>query len=471
LKKYLLLGFIISRFWFNVSFAQTEVNVLKSIYTTGIKRIGIDKAGNLYLCGYFNGEFKFGKQFYNEREGKYFISKVSPDYQPIWLMQFVQPVKEIAVADSAIYLFGQFQRAMKIGQQLMEAKGDFNAFLAKLDLDGQLLWHRQFTSSRDALANALVLDNQENIYITGGFLGDIDIAGTQLKDIQFKNIYLARFTPQGNLAWVRQATGGNNPLTGVFVRSLATDDSGSVYWGGGIAGNAVFGSEKLSSSKEYFGGEGAMPTMDIFLAKYSSGGDLIWLKNIAQNAELQEITLDNNQCIYLTGYFRGSANINKGLGESTFEDTKLKTSIAANKQPHERMYLAKYSPLGNLIWVKKADGNGDNRGVGLIYSKHKDRVYVSGIFNKEMLLSQYVLTNLESSTSEKSDIFLACFKPNGAIDWAVSGGGAESEELAACKADHQGNIYLIGRFKFQAVFGEFVLEAEGASSNGFIVKY
>ena len=77
---------------------------------------------------------------------------------------------------------------------------------------------------------------------------------------------------------------------------------------GNIAGQGVFGKTKISSSKEVFAGEGYVFNSDIFLARYDPQGNLKWVKNIAQNAEAQDMLCTDNGSIYLTGYFEGNRN-------------------------------------------------------------------------------------------------------------------------------------------------------------------
>jgi hypothetical protein len=468
LRRLLLVGWIWLGLGLAEAYSQPKAQIIASIFSTGTKLLASDEQGNLYVSGYFNRELELPEIRLNEQNGKYFLIKYSPDLQPLKVWQFEQPFKDLLVKDSAIYILGQFSGSIQLGEKTLEAQGDYATYLAKLDFSGNVLWHKQFSSRQDALAGGLASDSQGNIVVCGSFVGNLQIESFDLKAIEMKNIYLAKFDPQGNLQWLRQATGGTNPLTGIFVWGITADSEGNVIIGGSLIGAGWFGKEKIVSSKEVFRGEGATYNTDIFLAKYNSKGDLVWTKIIAQNAELHDLVADNNGCIYLTGHFRGSPNLRQGLGQSTFEDLTLQTTIADNMQPDEKIYLAKYSPLGNLIWVKKADGEGNSRGISLAFSPAKQKVYVSGYFGKELILGQTTLT--KESKNTKTDIFLTCFQPNGAFDWAVAGQGLESEEVTDCEVDTEGKVYLIGKFKKQMQFGELQLMTEGSNSNGFLIR-
>ncbi|MCU0444625.1 MAG: hypothetical protein MUE85_06865 [Microscillaceae bacterium] len=448
--------------------AQSQSQVIQSMFTTGTKLLASDSQGNLYVSGYFNRELELPIARLDEQRGKYFLLKYSPDLvvQKVW--QFSQPFKDLLVKDTSIYILGQFSGTIQLDTLTLHAKGDYETYLAKLNSQGNVQWIRQLSSRQDALAGGLASDSAGNILVSGSFVNNLEIGQTTLNAIELKNIYLAKFNPQGDLQWLRQATGGSNPLTGIFVWGLSTDSEGNVLIAGSVIGRAWFGKTSMVSSQEVFRGEGAAYNNDIFLAKYNAQGELAWAKVIAQNAEVQDIVADTNGCIYLTGHFRGSPNLSKGLGQSTFEDLTLQTTIADNMQPDEKLYLAKYSPLGNLLWVKKAEGKGNSRGISLAFSARKQKVYVSGYFGEELKLGQTHLQKLNQNP--KIDIFLASFQPNGAFDWAIAGQGEDSEEVSDCEVDTEGRVYLIGKFKKQMQFGELRLSTAGGNSNGFLIR-
>ena len=72
---------------------------------------------------------------------------------------------------------------------------DYDAFVAKFDPNGNILWYKTFGGSKREHAYGVALDNLGNIYVTGG-TNSFSASGTY-------DIFVARFDPNGNLEWFK----------------------------------------------------------------------------------------------------------------------------------------------------------------------------------------------------------------------------------------------------------------------------
>jgi hypothetical protein len=72
---------------------------------------------------------------------------------------------------------------------------DHDAFVAKFAPNGTILWYKTFGGSKREHAYGVALDNFGNIYVTGG-TNSFSANATY-------DIFVARFDPNGNLAWFR----------------------------------------------------------------------------------------------------------------------------------------------------------------------------------------------------------------------------------------------------------------------------
>jgi hypothetical protein len=72
---------------------------------------------------------------------------------------------------------------------------DYDAFVAKFDPNGNILWYKTFGGGKREHAYGVALDNLGNIYVTGG-TNSFSPSATY-------DIFVARFDPNGNLAWFR----------------------------------------------------------------------------------------------------------------------------------------------------------------------------------------------------------------------------------------------------------------------------
>ena len=169
-----------------------------------------------------------------------------------------------------------------------------------------------------------------------------------------KNIFYFLFFIMLNISAFSQSWqwasrfGGASPDPNSFnpdetIRGIATDSSGNVYVCGRIRSGADLDGTPITTYGGY----------DIFLAKYNSFGNIIWLK-IAGSALDDEqgdaITLDKYGHIYLTGVFRSAP-----IQSCNFFGTII-------NQSNINTFVAKLDTSGNLIWVKRADLNASSGG-------------------------------------------------------------------------------------------------------------
>ena len=103
---------------------------------------------------------------------------------------------------------------------------------------------------------------------------------------------------------------------------------------------------------------------DIFIAKYTSDGNLIWIRhaggspNQAASNGSWGIAVDNNDNVVASGFYTGSI---------TFDTITLPIGGA-----NESVFLVKYDPGGNLIWAKAGTGPFQCHGRGITTDNIKD---------------------------------------------------------------------------------------------------
>ena len=100
--------------------------------------------------------------------------------------------------------------------------------------------------------------------------------------------------------WVRKVeikNGGEKPPIGNADMGAKneTDESGNIFVAGHFRETVDFGTQSLISKGE----------CDFFIAKYSSNGDLAWVKQIQglKDQRVGDMDIDRNGDIYLTGEF------------------------------------------------------------------------------------------------------------------------------------------------------------------------
>ncbi|MDX2305433.1 MAG: hypothetical protein NW226_21660 [Microscillaceae bacterium] len=442
--------------------AQEMFWAIQSPNITGGELIATDQEGNMYLTAYFEKELQIGNQILKEESGRFFLVKFTPDQKVLWVLQMECPMEDLQIQGETIYLFGHFKNQFRIAGEEVFGNEYYTAFIAQLNPEGQLIWHKTLSGKGDVLAKEMTLDSLGNVFICGNFEETVVLGDTILHKIRKKNIYLAKYKPDGEFGWASQATGGLTAFTGIHVWGLTWDSTGHLLLMGNLSGEAFFGKTGIVSSHEVFAGEGAVYNSDIFLARYTLDGQLIWVKNIAQNAEAQDMICSDNGSIYLTGYF--SENSTSTL--ANFDGKKLKT---AQNQAVEQVFVAKYSPLGNLIWLKRGTSPFNNRGISIATDQKNKYVYITGYFYKNLSV-----TGSDDLFSEhqglNSDIFLLCFQANGKFIFLEKAAGVENDHVSDSWVDTQENWLLTGRFKKELIFRHTQLHLEHDKSNAFVLK-
>ena len=141
-------------------------------------------------------------------------------------------------------------------QTILTSAGDNEAFIAKYDSAGALVWAKRAT----ALAGgSIAVDASGNTYVTGGFTAAATFAPGEANQTTLTGAredgFLAKYDSAGKLVWVKRA-GGN----------IAVDRAGNSYVTGSFGGTAAFGTVEANPTILTSAGD-----RDAFVAKYGRG--------------------------------------------------------------------------------------------------------------------------------------------------------------------------------------------------------
>lgn len=334
-----------------------------------------------------------------------------------------------------IYVSGYYSSDnMTIGTVLLENKGlSFNdGFLAKYDPTGNLLWAQRFGGTSNDRGTAVATDKDGNVFLTGYFYSPTIIFGTDtLKNAgNVGDIFIVKFDGSGNILWAKRegAVGLEIP------HSIHIDGNNNIIVAGRFSSNSItFGTTTLLQAG----------SMDVFIVKYDSAGEILWAKGAGggSNDEGYSLSSDPSENIYLAGYFTQPAN---------FGNIKLTSAGQAD------MFLAKYDPSGNVLWAKSAGGKGDDRSTGL-ETDASGNSYITGFYtNDSILFGQFLIPNDSVDNS-----FIAKYDTDGNVIWAKGiGGDCEATDLALIN----NNVYVCGSFNASTLkYGSSTLVLSGSS--------
>jgi hypothetical protein len=291
--------------------------------------------------------------------------------------------------------------------------------------------------SRDS-GRGVCVDKEGNVIVTGYFSGKMKFEETTYEGRGIDDIFIAKYNPTGDLLWVKTAGG---PLDDISI-GVATDNEGNILVAGSFDSIAFFDNVLLTSN----GG------IDGFLAKYSTNGDLVWVKKIGGVGVDRgfAVATDYKGAAYITGTFEGFA---------AFGNSVLTSKGNAD------VYVAKYNADGNIEWAKRAGGNQEDLGLGIAVDFERG-CYITGSFKN--------LADFGDETfftpSVSSEIYIAKIDSAGQWEWAEQAGGLTGDAGFAIAVDNQRNAYITGYFADEAYFGDFTLLARGYN-DVFVAKY
>jgi hypothetical protein len=328
-------------------------------YYTDMK---VDASGNCYNSGYMSGMFDVDPSpavntltvgtpgFWPQVP---VLSKYDASGNLVWIKALQGRKNTISYAFSNvldasgnIYISGIFTDTLDFdpgaSSFTLSSKGNFDLFVAKYDNSGNFLWAKSTGGSNEDRAQTMTLDASGNLYLSGFFAGTVDFdfsSGVQnlTSADPYRSMFIAKYDNQGNYIWAKcigSAGGWAHPY------SIAID-----------AGNDLILAGSFDSAVDFDPGSSVFSltdngAKDIFIAKYTSAGNFLWVKGIGGSSqdECFSVTTDASNNIYSTGYFDGVVDFDPSAVVQTLTGTYMDA------------YLQKMDPNGNYIWAKSFGG-------------------------------------------------------------------------------------------------------------------
>lgn len=253
--------------------------------------------------------------------------------------------KGIAVDKSGnAYLTGSFQGSVDFDPgtaiNLSVGLGTQDAiFYAKYDPSGAYIFAKKLTSSiGSGIGTGIAVDTAGMLYLTGSFSGVMDFspAGGQLSTSNgVKDMFYAKYDQIGEYEFAKPI---GTPLPATIADSaigagIVLDHIGNIYITGSFQGQADFDPSSAVETHTSSTGGG-----DIFFAKYDNIGNYLWSKSLCTGLEDAGtgIAVDTAGSVYVTGYYQETVNFDIGAGMAN------RVSSAGTQD----IFFAKYRPGG-----------------------------------------------------------------------------------------------------------------------------
>jgi hypothetical protein len=379
------------------------------ISTTGAYQTTKAGGSDAFLVKFDQG-YKFAATFYGGESADIGYSVASDGSGNVYLAGFTSSSTGIATS-------GAYQDYYN---------GNTDAFLAKFNSSGALLWATYFGGGDGDNGFNLALDISGNIYLAGNTTSLSGIATSsayQSSNSGSTDAFLAKFNGSGALQWATYF-GGSSDENG---NSVVTDASGNVYLAGttkSSSGIATSGAYRTTIGGDY----------DAYIAKFNSSGVLQWstyFGGINYDGG-NSLAVDASGNIFLTGDTYSSSAI---ASSGAYQTTNGGGSDA---------YLAKFNSSGAFKWATYFGGTGTENG-NAVKTDASGNIIMIGNTNS----STKIATSgaFQTTLGGKNDVFVAKFNTSGALQWSTYFGGSEADNGYSVTTDASNNIYLAGYTK------------------------
>jgi len=300
-------------------------------------------------------------------------------------------------------------------------------FILALDSNGDFLWVETFGGPNNESMGGQELNSSDNMIITGGYDANmsIDVNGTPINFIgegMMDVFFLQMNLTTGNIDWVKSIgstnydagsgvvvkSNNNFIITGRYRNIMDIDPTGTNFSLSSDGGNSVF------------------------LIEYDEQGDFINGFTFDSNSDMEAyaIELDDNENIFLGGYFKATVDFDVKAGV---------TDVTTNGG--QDCYVVKLTPTKDLVWAKTFGGTGVDQIFGLQVASNGD-VYTVGRFNNVVDFDPGAGTTNETAAGSSWDVFIHTLNASGDFQMVHTIGDSGTDLGKCIDINPAGDIYI-----------------------------
>lgn len=333
-------------------------------------------------------------------------------------------------------------------------------FLVKYANTASVIWKKAAIGAMEAppavkgYPNDVALDPAGNILVTGIFTSDsITFGTTSFSRASTVDMFVAKFSPDGNFLWARTEAIGNVGNVGFHIASDAIGNM--VVVGSYSAPSLTVGSTSFTNPCTSGGG---CPSM--LVIKYSMDGNVLWAKSSFAEGGTSysySVAIDASNNIYVGGDFldnrTGIVKYNS-IGDTVWTqvnggwyvtiDGSSNLFSGYDKDVSKATVKGINSSNGSILWTTAPTGNTSNKGIS-INTDNDGNIYFTGSFRTTPItFGSYTLPHASGAADD--DIFIVKYTNTGSVVWAKSLGGNNYDQLKGTTVDGAGNVFVGGVF-------------------------
>jgi len=344
--------------------------------------IATDSSGNVFVTGSYDNALTLYNQGPSGTAGTTlpftggydcFVAKYSSAGAVVWAARIAGTTTSydygygIATDSSGnVLVTGQYGAAVTFYNQgpsgtagtTLPYTGGVDCFVAKYSSAGAVVWAAQIagTTTSSDIGYGIATDSSGNVFVTGSYSAALTLyntggtAGTTLPFTGAQDCFVAKYSSAGAVVWAARIAGTTTSIDVGY--GIATDSSGNVlvtgYYSAALTLYNQGPSGTAGNTLPFTGGN------DVFVAKYSSAGAVVWAAQIASTGAVNDfgygIATDSSGNVFVTGYYSAALTL-YNQGPSGTAGTTLPFTGGFD------CFIAKYNPDGYITAPVPASSN------------------------------------------------------------------------------------------------------------------
>lgn len=383
------------------------------------------------------GEADAGKDAADAGDGRIYCSG-----RVLWAKRFGDASSQLATSmdsDGAggVFIAGYFEGALDLGKGPLISQGGTDAFLARVDADGNVVWNWRFGGTEDQLGFLTVVATTDGVILSGEFRGTVDFGDGDRVAGGAADGFLSKYDLAGNHLWLRtvESVQGSEAITNVAV-----DANGSLYTSAVFLGNVSFEDESYTSQG----------MKDGLVRKLDFEGNELWTQQFGAVGDDPPnwIAADGSGRLLLGGTSNG--------------DVSMGQEVLPKTAGYDVLLGVYQSQAGSAIETRRYGGSGDTDVTRVLAEPISNDVLVSG------RLRYGATVNMGGNDLHAAEgAFLARFTTD--LEHVASRGIEGFLRADGLAADTDGNVFVGGTFQGGAPFGSKVTQSHG-KKDGVVMR-
>ena len=296
-------------------------------------------------------------------------------------------------------------------------------------------WVSTITGTGFETVSDVQSDFDGNVIVIGRFIGTTSFGSGALAESRTStggsDVFIAKYTGSGDLQWVVTVGGTDDD----FGYGIDVDPNGFIYAVGSFRETVDFdpGTGVLNLSSE--------GRDDIFILKLTPGGELNLARRIGGSSvdEANDIALDSQGDMYITGRFTSTVDFDPGAGTE---------NRSAGSRPDA--FILKLNNSAEFIYAYDI-GAGDNEEGETVAVDNDNNVIIGGLFSGNVDFDPSAGTRNLNADGINDPFFLK-LSPNGTFMWVRSFESSGFDYCGDIAIDRDNNILVHGHFREQIDF-------------------